>query len=43
MVQPANPGVDSSPVRAHQVGTFQWMPPELLLGEHYDERADVYR
>ncbi|KAH3732570.1 protein kinase [Pelomyxa schiedti] len=24
------------------VGTFAWMPPEMIGGQEYDERADVY-
>ena len=24
------------------VGTVQWMAPEVLLGSHYDQSADIY-
>lgn len=25
------------------VGTYLWMPPEMMIGTHYTEKADVYR
>lgn len=25
------------------VGTYLWMPPEMMTGTHYTEKADVYR
>lgn len=25
-----------------QIGTFQWMAPEVIIGENYSEKADVY-
>ncbi|KAH3764137.1 protein kinase [Pelomyxa schiedti] len=33
---------DTASLMTNAVGTFCWMPPEMMKGEKYNEKADVY-